>query len=227
MRLDNRCAAPSTFPRNTHMPKFNCKHCSQNIDAPASMSGTHANCPTCGGSIMVPGILQLQPPTLPLRAAETKSGSGSTGVITTVVSVIAVVILARACGSIVGRDAAERHVAERQIEKSNTAPQTTTVEAALAEFVRLASSGLPKMVDRITRLESVVIENGNTIVESYTITTFTKEELNVSDLNNKLRLKNKSEPYSSPKAKLLRDYNVKWVCRYYDKNNKIITSVSN
>lgn len=191
------------------------------------MSGTIANCPTCSKTIQVPGIQRLEPPTVRMNAGAKNSSSGTAGVITAIVSIIAVVIVARTCGSIVGRDAAERHVAERQVEKINTASQTTTVEAALAEFVRLASSGLPKMVDRITRLESVVIENGNTIVESYTITTFTKEELDVTDLNSKLRIKNASEPYSSPKAKLLRDYNVKWVCRYYDKNNKIITSVSN
>ena len=118
-------------------------------------------------------------------------------------------------------------MAERQIEKGNTASQTTNVEAALAELARQGSSDLPKMVDRITRLESIEIENGNTIVESYRIITLTKEEIDVTDLNNKLRLMNKSEPYSSPKSRILRDHNVKWVCRYYDKNNKFITSSSN
>lgn len=208
------------------MPYFNCKHCCQKIDAPASLSGTHASCPTCGGTIQVPEWPLLQPPTIRLND-DKSSSSRTTGVITTVVSIIGLVILAQTCGNIVGRNAAERHVAERGIENSITEPQATTIEVALAQFVRLASSGLPKMVDRITRLESVVIENGATIVESYTITTFTKEELDVTDLTSKLRLKNRSEPYSSPKAKLLRDYNVKWVCRYYDKNNKFITSVSN
>jgi hypothetical protein len=37
------------------MPKFYCVHCGQHIDAPEVMSGTHSNCPTCGGAIEVPG----------------------------------------------------------------------------------------------------------------------------------------------------------------------------
>ena len=36
------------------MPKFNCTHCSQSIDAPEELAGTAANCPTCGGAITVP-----------------------------------------------------------------------------------------------------------------------------------------------------------------------------
>ena len=209
------------------MPKFYCLNCGQHIDAPEALSGTIANCPTCSKTIYVPGIERLEPPTVRSNARAKNSSSGSTGVITTIVSTIAVIIVARTCGSIVGRDTAERHMAERQIEKGNTASQTTNVEAALAELARQGSSDLPKMVDRITRLESIEIENGNTIVESYRIITLTKEEIDVTDLNNKLRLMNKSEPYSSPKSRILRDHNVKWVCRYYDKNNKFITSSSN
>lgn len=36
------------------MPNFNCNHCGQNIEADWSLSGTNANCPTCGGAIQVP-----------------------------------------------------------------------------------------------------------------------------------------------------------------------------
>ena len=38
------------------MPKFECPHCSQSIDAPDELTGTDANCPTCGGAITVPEI---------------------------------------------------------------------------------------------------------------------------------------------------------------------------
>jgi hypothetical protein len=95
---------------------------------------------------MVPGILQLQPPTPPLRAAETKSGSGSTGVITTVVSVIAVVILARACGSNFGRNLAEERIAER------TTNSTTEINQKLFDVSQRQNS-LPvgsKQFDKIT-----------------------------------------------------------------------------
>jgi hypothetical protein len=37
------------------MPKFYCVHCGQHIAAPEVMSGTHSNCPTCGGAVEVPG----------------------------------------------------------------------------------------------------------------------------------------------------------------------------
>lgn len=33
---------------------FDCPHCGQNIDAPASMAGFHVNCPTCSGLITIP-----------------------------------------------------------------------------------------------------------------------------------------------------------------------------
>ena len=190
------------------------------------MSGTHANCPTCGGAIMVPGILQLQPPTPPLRAAETKSGSGSSGVITTVVSVIAAVILARACGSNFGRNLAEERIAEQGRVNAYSDSPTNTVEDALGQFVRLASAGLPKMVDRITRLDSVTLQNGNTIVEAYTITTLAKNELDVPGLTSDLNRKIKSEFRSDPKTKIMRDNNVVWVWRYYDRNGELIITVS-
>lgn len=175
---------------------------------------------------MVPGILQLQPPTPPLRAAETKSGSGSTGVITTVVSVIAVVVLARACGSNFGRNLAEERIAESGRENTYSGTPTNTVEDALGQFVRLASAGLPKMVDRITRLDSVTLQNGNTIVEAYTITTLAKNELDVPGLTSDLNRKIKSEFRSDPKTKIMRDNNVVWVWRYYDRNGELIITVS-
>lgn len=37
---------------------FDCPHCGQNIDAPASMVGFHVNCPTCSGLITIPSSSQ-------------------------------------------------------------------------------------------------------------------------------------------------------------------------
>jgi hypothetical protein len=165
-------------------------------------------------------------PTPPLRAAETNSGSGSTGIITTIVSIIAVVILARACGSNFGRDLAEKRIAEREEKNTYSESPTDIVEDSLGQLVRLASAGLPKMVDSITRFDSVTLQNGNTVIETYTITTLTKNELDVSGLTFDLNLKIKSEFRSDPKTKILRDNNVVWVRKYYDKNRELIITVS-
>lgn len=37
---------------------FDCPHCGQNIDAPASMVGFRVNCPTCSGLISIPSASQ-------------------------------------------------------------------------------------------------------------------------------------------------------------------------
>ena len=51
------------------MPKFNCPHCTQSIDAPEELAGTEAECPTCGGAITVPKQVLTEernsPPPLP------------------------------------------------------------------------------------------------------------------------------------------------------------------
>jgi len=41
------------------MPKFYCIHCGQHIDAVDTLAGTTAVCPTCGGDIEVPKLIEL------------------------------------------------------------------------------------------------------------------------------------------------------------------------
>ncbi len=60
----------SLKPTCVPMPKFHCTHCEQHIDAPEEMAGTHANCPTCGEEIQIPGAASI----LPLTSASDKNG---------------------------------------------------------------------------------------------------------------------------------------------------------
>jgi len=43
------------------MPKFNCPHCSQSIDAPDDLAGAEADCPACEKPITVPDIASTKP----------------------------------------------------------------------------------------------------------------------------------------------------------------------
>jgi predicted RNA-binding Zn-ribbon protein involved in translation (DUF1610 family) len=52
---------------------FDCPHCGQNIDAPASMAGFHVNCPTCSGLITIPeSSTSARPPAPHPASAETQ-----------------------------------------------------------------------------------------------------------------------------------------------------------
>ncbi len=159
-------------------------------------------------------------------STKNKESSSAAGILTTIITIVVVVVAARACGSIVGENAAKKHFKERENESYNSKSEAETVETTLRRLVNSASLDLPKMVDRITRLESVVFENGNTIVESYTITTMTKDEFDILELNSELNKKIQSDFTSDPETKILRDNNVVWVRKYYDKNGELITTVS-
>lgn len=52
---------------------FDCPHCGQNIDAPASMAGFHVNCPTCSGLITIPEVSTSTRPAP--QAQPTESGA--------------------------------------------------------------------------------------------------------------------------------------------------------
>jgi hypothetical protein len=135
--------------------------------------------------------------------------------------------LAKESGSIVGENAAKKDFEERYKEVNNSKSEAETVEFGLDQFVKLANKNLPKMVDGITRLESVAIENGDRIVESYTITTLTKNELKIlEEITSEFSKKIKSDFRLNPKTKILRDNNVTWVWNYYDKNGEFIFTVS-
>ena len=49
------------------MPKFNCPHCTQSIDAPDDLAGANADCPACGKAISVPDIAnaKIEDPEIP------------------------------------------------------------------------------------------------------------------------------------------------------------------
>ncbi len=217
------------------MAKFHCIHCGQHIDAPDSMSGTQANCPSCQGAIQVPNLFAsneaIPEPPIISPNKKSKSSSSVTSVLGTLGTIFVLIVLGRACGSIVGRDAAQKQI-ERQRQETtnhNYSPNTShadAIEHGLNEFVRLASPGLPKQIDRVTRLDSVSIEGGRSIVERYTLTGFSKREFEEMQLSQELRKMLVNDYRSNPRAKFLRDNNVRWIWRYYDKNGVYITEIS-
>ena len=217
------------------MSKFHCIHCGQRIEAPAEMAGSESNCPACGGAIQVPDFVPVKPPSLPAKppalpvqkAGQARTKKSAVSVIVTIIIFTAVILLARTCGSVVGRETAERHYAEHKSKKDAELIPSISLENALEDFAKQANEKLPKMTDRITRAESVVIENGNTLVEKYTIITHTKGELDIPYLKDYMNKLMRSQINSTTETKLLLDRGVKWVWRYYDKNGSFIFSINN
>lgn len=78
------------------MPKFHCVHCDQHIDAPGSLAGIVANCPTCNGSIEVP---KIEAPTITPQVLETdsKTKKESGGAIFTFIVVVLAGAMAKTC----------------------------------------------------------------------------------------------------------------------------------
>ena len=160
-------------------------------------------------------------------STKNKESSSDSGILTTIIITVVAIVLAKACGSIVGENAAKKDFEKRYKEVNNSKSEAETVESGLDQFVKLANKNLPKMVDGITRLESVAIENGDRIVESYTITTLTKSEVDaLEDITSEFSKKIKSNFRLDPKTKILRDNNVTWVWNDYDKNGEFIFTVS-
>ena len=66
---------------------------------------------------------------------KTQQTGSATSILTTIISIVVVIVLARACGSVVGREAAEKNFKERQNEEkiqtaSNTKTQLDDVRSA-------------------------------------------------------------------------------------------------
>jgi len=172
-----------------------------------------------------PSDLPPPPPPPAQRKKKAKKG-GVGGVLTTIVIFGLITILARTCGSKVGGDLARKRFAERERENASSNSPTNTTMDDLRRYIKLASVGLPKMVDRTTRLDSVALQNGNRIVEVYTIITHTKNELDVSALTSYQNQRLKSEFRSDPQAKVLRENNVVLSQKYYDKIGEFLFIVS-
>ena len=102
------------------MPTFHCIHCGQRIDAEDSLKGTEAECPTCGGAILVPGLrkpFHPSPNYMPAghQKCSEKSTSTSLGFPFIVVMVIGIVI-AMIVGDFMG-DTAARKAAHEMVER--------------------------------------------------------------------------------------------------------------
>ena len=158
------------------MPKFHCIHCDQHIDAPDEMAGSQSACPTCGGEIDVPRIPGTQPlpppqlPSAPPRRTKSKGGQAAktTGTIGTLVGtglfLLVAIVIGRSCGSIVGRNAAQR-----QLEKTPavdggrmTEEQQRTLgfhEDSYTDFVQISKGGLTMRVPK--ELSSLTAERSS------------------------------------------------------------------
>ena len=143
------------------MPKFYCIHCGQHIDAPEEMAGSQSACPTCGGAIEVPGIPKTQPPALPAapgrtppkraQAAKTTGKIGS--LLGTGLFLLVAIVIGRSCGSIVGRNAAEKHLErDRAVDRAQTDEQVQRIlgthDDSYANFVQVNKGGLALRVPK-------------------------------------------------------------------------------
>lgn len=190
----------------------------QNVDFHSSQ-GNPVQAPVSDTSPPSP----LQPPPDPPPPPK-KKGCG--GVLTTIVIFGLLTVLGRTCGSKLGADLARKHSAERGRATTYSGTPTNNTENVLRKIAKLSSVGLPKMVDRVTRLDSVTLRNGNTIVEVYTIISHAKNELDVSALTSSQNQRLRSEFISNPEFKTLRSLNAVLTREYYDKNGEFLLRVS-
>lgn len=166
-------------------------------------------------------------PTLPPAQRKKKEKKGRAGAVLTKIAIVGLIfILARTFGSGFGEALARKHIAEHERENASSNSPTNTTTDDLRLYVKRASVGLPKMLDSMTRLDSVTLQNGNTIVAVYTLITHTKNEVDVSALTSYQNQKLKSEFRSDPQLKLLRENNVVLSWKYYDKNGELLFIVS-
>ncbi len=137
-----------------------------------------------------------------------------------IVIVIATIVVARSCGSMVGRQTAIKHHSERQSNKGNISEPTNPLDA----IVNKENKGLPRFIDGITRFDSISIE-GETLIESYTITTLTILEMD-NQLSQSIESRLRKDFETSHTFKPLRDSGFKMVRKYYDKNGQLAITAS-
>ena len=154
------------------MPKFHCIHCGQHIDAPDEMAGSQSACPTCGGEIEVPGIPKTQPlpppptprRTTPKRAQAAKTTSKIGSLVGTGLFLLVAIVIGRSCGSIVGRNAAERQLEKTPVVDGvrMTEEQQRTLgfhEDSYTDFVKISKGGLTMRVPK--ELSSLTAERSS------------------------------------------------------------------
>jgi DNA-directed RNA polymerase subunit RPC12/RpoP len=143
------------------MPKFHCIHCGQHIDAPEETAGSQSACPTCGGAIEVPGIPKTHPlprpvtpgRTTPKRAQAAKTTSKIGSLLGTGLFLLVAIVIGRSCGSIVGRNAAERHLEGKHAVDGVRTDQEAqrilgTHDDSYTNFVQVNKGGLALQVPK-------------------------------------------------------------------------------
>ncbi len=144
------------------MPSFHCIHCGQRIEAPETMAGNAAACPTCGGEIQVPGASQPTP-----RGSKTTKGTSGTSarkfasLTGSAVFFIVAVVLGRSCGSIVGKQAAENQAEKwkaREVEKKRTGSEyhPAVQQSVQSSYVTINAGGIMAEVPK--ELSSLTVE---------------------------------------------------------------------
>ena len=61
-------------------------------------------------------------------STKNKESSSASGILTTIIFTVVVIVLAKACGSIVGENAAKKHFEERQHEIKNSKSENEKAE---------------------------------------------------------------------------------------------------
>lgn len=111
--MQGKPALAATVRNQEPMPKFHCTHCGQHIDAPEETAGTPANCPSCGGEILVPGI-----PLTPSPSSKVSKKASSGGNSASIISVVILVVFAAFAG-LLGKSCA-RSIANKRFGTSRT-----------------------------------------------------------------------------------------------------------
>ncbi len=98
-------------------------------------------------------------------------------------------------------------------------------DKALVQIANETNKTLPLMVDNETRLDATIANPGNSFTYSYTLVNYTKERVNISDLNERVRPQIIANYKSHPQMQYFRDHNVELHYQYKDKNEVFITEI--
>jgi hypothetical protein len=110
--------------------------------------------------------------------------------------------------------------------KTSSEETTSEKSITLASATELISSRCPEMVDPETRLDSVLLSNGDHLTYYYTLTERDKININPSSFTAFLLPKIIENIHFNPDLKMHRDSSVSMVFNYHDRNGEFITEFS-
>jgi hypothetical protein len=96
-----------------------------------------------------------------------------------------------------------------------------TLAGQLVEVAREVNKRCPYMLDEETRMDSLSVGAGNVLIYNYTLVKRSAGELNVDQLKSAFRPTLSNNARTSPEMKQLRDREVSFAYRYFDKTGKL------